>query len=450
MTFISIGTIFIFTLIALILLIVIFVIICRIKNTVKDKKDKDKNNTVKNRNYKLKNIEKNNSFDLDKKHNLVHKTIINDIPKFLKKTVTNRLNQIIQPKEGYVPINNFDFLNYYDELEIFEYKDNDKDTFQMILGLVVEYTSRYFYTRDIYDSFSNCINGFKIYIIHRDEYSIKNLTNTELKYLNLDFKNKLSSIKNLDFSKCNKDNYEIIRNIFTIIQLDVIYKTKKEPNNIWVKNNNEIKFIFKNYHVIPNYICDNTITLIKRTINFYKTFTNLYFGGVLNINGLITHGEYDFISSDTIWELQVSRYEFKENKYISKATLQILVYYLILKNSIDTEFNEINKEEIKNIGIFNPYTNSSCVLNVSKKINKYYLNEIKNEIIGLNWDKSKKLRIDNIPSIDDIVYNIFKTNTHLNIYTKYTDYETKDYVEKINEKINNYFLNINKNDLWKF
>lgn len=334
--------------------------------------------------------------------------------------VTKRIEQIRQPKGGYLKINLFEENKLVDNYEILEYESTiDKRKFPTLLGLVVDYVSRFLYTKDLIKSFEISFMGL-IEFSANPRYASRNLTSDELLEIYDDYKNKLLSLNSLDLNNINSsENIEIIKNIFPIVQLDSFYRSKYEPENIWIKDKGKLKLVFSNNYPIPDYICKNALICIKRTIDFYNSKNNIVFGEVFDNGQIINSGDCDFISDDTIWDLKVSSKEVKDNSSVSRWTLQILIYYLMLKHK--THHNYDKYHSVKKIGIFNPYHNVSYELNVNDIINEWYIDEIKKEIIGLDWNLEDGFRCDSDKYLQQIEQIIKNEKLKIKIYSKYKE-----------------------------
>ena len=77
------------------------------------------------------------------------------------------------------------------------------------------------------------------------------------------------------------------------------------------------------------------------------------FGGYTDI---ISSGDGDFTTKDTIWDFKVSK-----NEPTGQNTLQIAVYYPMAHHSIHEEYKQLSK-----IVIFNPRLNIAYFLDMNK------------------------------------------------------------------------------------
>lgn len=340
-------------------------------------------------------------------------------PYIVQKSVTKRVEQILQPKNGYIPIRLFKVNQLQDNLQTVNYETPEESRLlSPYLGSVVDYVSRYLYTGNLYSSFYTTIYGIKSYMcFDGGSYpSLSKLNLEDLIVLYQDFKVKINSIKNIKFNDYSKNNLDIIRNIFTLVQADNVLWSVEEPYGMFQKFNNKYEFVFKGNYEIPEYVCKNALISIQRTVHFYKSLKNIRFMEVFTNSELITHSDCDFISHDTIWDLKVSSLDIYNNSRVKSWTLQILIYYLMIKDRNHHNYSKYTS--VKNIGIFNPFTNTSYTLNIDSLINEPFIQEIKDEIIGFNWKPEYGLRIDK-PSAIKRMKDLLETNDlKIEIYSK--------------------------------
>ena len=86
---------------------------------------------------------------------------------------------------------------------------------------------------------------------------------------------------------------------------------------------------------------------------------------------MISSGDADFITKDTLWDFKVSK-----NRVTSQQTLQLLMYYLMGKRSTNENFKQITK-----LGIFNPRLNTVFVKEIND-IPADVIETVENEVIG--------------------------------------------------------------------
>lgn len=95
---------------------------------------------------------------------------------------------------------------------------------------------------------------------------------------------------------------------------------------------------------------ENIIVMIKRALSFFDSFGPrvldgfTFEGGYTNI---ISAGDGDFITADTLWDFKVSKKPINKDQ-----TLQLLIYWRMGLHSVYPEF-----QNITHLGIFNPRRN---------------------------------------------------------------------------------------------
>ena len=115
-------------------------------------------------------------------------------------------------------------------------------------------------------------------------------------------------------------------------------------------------------------------TMIERSISFFKQYGPVTLDGFTFEGGyskIISSGDGDFLTEDTLWDFKVSK-----NKITTKQTLQLLVYYLMGCRSIHKEFKNIKK-----LGIFNPRLSTVYLLSIDS-ISQEIIDEVSTQVIG--------------------------------------------------------------------
>lgn len=379
-------------------------------------------------------------------NNLMNSVVINNYEanaiEPIRSSLSKRVKQVMQPKGGYLPISKFQVVNLKDDFKVTNYKNKDQEIFSKLINEVVNSISMYLYTNDFAASFRLAIRGIFSYINDYKEYSIKYFRDDELTELMLDFKSKITTAFNFNLDdEDESNNYEIIRNIFTVCQFEVIARFGYEPYKLWKKSRGKkIEVDFKSGTVIPDYICRNVIIFIKRTLEFYKNLNKIDFGELLYNSELISSGSCDFISKETLWKLQISQFDFKNNRNIDEVTLKLIISYLMIKNN--THYNSKNYSWVSNVGIFNPYINSFCIVyDVVEKIDPIYIKEIEEEVIGFNWEPSDGFRIENYKYLVDIANKIANDEeSYVKFYSRY-NYKLRNKIKEVNKVIKEHFNN---------
>lgn len=252
-------------------------------------------------------------------------------------SVTQRINQIKQPEGGYLNPNSFKKIQKYDNEELKQ--ENIPAT---LVGLAVDYLARVINGTSSKEAFKVSLLGADIIGENNNAYKL---------------------LKNI-----NGNNTMSIINACKLVGYDVCYRAGPA--------------LYKNVeNIMPD---ENTVNNIKIMLNRMESFFLEY--GPMKKQGfsfegayteLISAGDGDFLTNDTLWDFKVSL-----RKPTSAHTLQILIYY-IMGMKCDSEF-----KNIKQIGIFNPRTNtiylkkiadipSSTIDAVSEKVVGYHVNEKK-------------------------------------------------------------------------
>ena len=240
-------------------------------------------------------------------------------------SVTIRAKNMKQPYGGY--------LNPRD-MAVFELKENDSQECLIenenidpcIIGLVIDYLTRI----QLGEVKENVFNIAVLGAERKDtvEKSSKNANSNRVRKW-------IDSISGTD----NKS----IKSACRIVQYDTWGRGLQ--NNI-------------NIRLTPNKkTCDNIRCMLLRTeelIRRYGPVISTGFGFGNGYSEIVSSGDGDYLTHDTLWDLKVSKDPPKK-----EHTLQLLMYYVMGKKSGKTEFSRI-----KRIGICNP------------RLNKIYQKEI--------------------------------------------------------------------------
>ena len=119
-----------------------------------------------------------------------------------------------------------------------------------------------------------------------------------------------------------------------------------------------------------------TRILVERTLKFFDIYGPIVSDGFTFEGGytdVISTGDGDYLTNDTLWDLKVLKNKFNKNH-----TLQILIYWRMgLRSDYETFKN------IKYLGIFNPRKNTAYRFDVEKLSEDIdIIEEIDEKIIG--------------------------------------------------------------------
>lgn len=125
---------------------------------------------------------------------------------------------------------------------------------------------------------------------------------------------------------------------------------------------------------------ENVRTMVLRSKRFFdeygpKVLDGFTFkGGYTNV---VTSGDGDFTTEDTLWDFKVSKLPYKK-----EHTLQLLMYWRMGLHSVHPEF-----QKIKYLGIFNPRLNTVSRIAV-KDIQVEVIQKVEAEVIGYSNKQS--------------------------------------------------------------
>lgn len=118
----------------------------------------------------------------------------------------------------------------------------------------------------------------------------------------------------------------------------------------------------------------NVRTMVERSLHFLDVYGPKVLDGFTFEGGyteIVGTGDGDFTTSDTLWDLKVSKMPVKK-----EHTLQLLMYWRMGLHSIHTEF-----QDIKYLGIYNPRMNDAYRIAVDD-IPEGVIAEVEKEVIG--------------------------------------------------------------------
>ena len=255
-------------------------------------------------------------------------------------SVTARIKAVKQPRGGYIKPSMFESIQFTDGKVLFP----DENVHASIIGMVVDYMTRFSMTSDVNDAFSisrrgasnaECL-GFKGSVAEVGMY--------------------LSNIKGLDdnsiINACKAVTFDVwLRNPVAAISAKRACDTNADAATI-----------------------ENIRTMIQRGLAFWDEYGPITVDGFTFGHGYtstVDSGDGDFLTADTLWDYKVSNAGLKNTH-----TLQLLMYYIMGKHSGKPEFDGITK-----LGAFNPRLNVAYVLDV-KKIPSDVISAVEHDVIG--------------------------------------------------------------------
>ena len=254
-------------------------------------------------------------------------------------SVTKRISDIKQPRGGYLKPSLFDKTVLEDDKSLNE-KENINPS---LVGLVVDYMTRFMLGTDINDAFEISLKGAKLSerFVKQDNLAVA-----------------VSLLK-----KINGLDDQSIKNACKLVAFDVWYRNPIAA--ISAIKYNEIK---------PDKdTIENIVVMINRSINFFNIYGPITkegfgfapvdckdemkssegtYGGYTPV---VSSGDGDFLTKDTLWDFKVSK-----SNPTSQNTLQLLMYWIMGQHSGQSCYKEIDK-----IGIYNPRLNIVYRYNVT-------------------------------------------------------------------------------------
>ena len=120
--------------------------------------------------------------------------------------------------------------------------------------------------------------------------------------------------------------------------------------------------------------CDNVRTMVQRSTTFFGEYVPIVNSAPVFTGGytdLISSGDGDYLSIDTIWDMKVSKDAPNEDN-----TLQLAIYFFMGKHSVLPDYDDITS-----IGIFNPRLNVAYKLDM-RSVSEEIKTTICRDIIG--------------------------------------------------------------------
>ena len=246
-------------------------------------------------------------------------------------SVTQRIQEIEQPRGGYLPIKLFAKETFDDGLTL-----NDTENIHpSLIGLTVDYMTRFLSGDSIDKAFRISLRGASIINMSDKAEVLKS------KITGLDDSSIFSACQLVGFDVCFRSSIAAYKPIEEIVP------DKETIENIRI--------------------------MINRSLTFLDTYGPIthsaptFDGGYTKI---VNKGDADFTTKDTLWDFKVLR-----ATPTSKQTLQILMYYIMGMHSKYKYFKEITK-----LGFYNPRHNTAYICQISD-ITKDVIEEVEEKVI---------------------------------------------------------------------
>lgn len=279
-------------------------------------------------------------------------------------SVTKTISNTSQPRGGYLPVSIMDYIQLEDNIVL-----NPKENVSpQLVGLVVDYLSRFIMICKHWNEFSTSLTGV----------TIQDISDKEAAWSA--FSISLQGAR-LAEQFGHNNTIAISTNLVSCIkrELDddsIINACKLVSFDAWYRN----KLIAARYPLTYDTISpdketiENIRVMVNRSINFFNDYGPITAEGFTfepdGYTDTVSTGDGDYLTKDTLWDFKVSK-----SKPSKDDTLQILMYYIMGKHSGKEEF-----ETIENIGIFNPRLNTIYKINAAS-IDKGLIKEIEDNVI---------------------------------------------------------------------
>lgn len=248
-------------------------------------------------------------------------------------SVTQRLKKVKQPRGGYINPKTMEVIQCGEGIEALHSEENIRAN---LIGLAVDYLTRFMSGTPVEEAFKISFMGALI-IGEQDKAE-------EL----------MKDVKGLDDAS--------IINAVKLVGFDICFR-------VGIMGYRPVDEIQPDAMTI-----DNVRVMVKRSLNFFNIYGPIVLDGFTFEGGyteIVSSGDGDFTTSDTLWNFKVSK-----DKPKKEYTLQLLMYWIMGLHSIHPEF-----KNIKFLGIYNPRLNCVYRLNVSQ-IPSEVIAEVSTEVVG--------------------------------------------------------------------
>lgn len=248
-------------------------------------------------------------------------------------SVTQRVDQIKQPRGGYLKLKDFDEIILGPGIEELNKEENIKPN---LVGSAVEYLTHFMTGASPENAFRISIMGARLIGKEMEAEALLK------KVKGLDDNSIVSALKLTGFDSCFRAGFSTYKPIEQI-----------KPDNATI---------------------ENVRTMVNRSLHFFDVYGPKVLDGFTFRGGYtetVNSGDGDFTTKDTIWDFKVLTGTIKP-----RYTLQLLMYWRMGLNSIHLEFNDL-----KYLGFYNPRLNKVYRIEVDK-IPEEIINEVEHEIIG--------------------------------------------------------------------
>lgn len=274
-------------------------------------------------------------------------------------SVTNRIGKIKQPRGGYIKPSAFETIVMDDGITLNE----EENIYGTIVGLAVDYLTRFCMGTDIVEAFGISLKGATI----AENFGVKKSLNVAIKLMN--------GIKGLDEGSvknaCKLVTFDVwLRNPMCAMMAKEYKETNPDKNtiqNIQILVKRSVTFFEKYGRMINDGF---TFEPVEDDKSAYEKMIKTGKGSYGGYTSVVSSGDGDFLTEDTLWDFKVSK-----SKPTNKQTLQLLMYWIMGQHSGQEKFKGIVR-----LGIFNPRLNMVYLLNI-KDVPEEIIKAVEREVI---------------------------------------------------------------------
>lgn len=253
-------------------------------------------------------------------------------------SVTQRIKQVKQPRGGYIKPKELEVISLGDGADALNPEEN---VHASLIGLSVDYLTRFLTGAPAEDVFKISLLGAEII----GETKLAETLLADLK--GLDDMSITNAIKLSGFDVCLRAG---------IMGYMPVEDINPDANTI-----------------------ANVRTMVERALHFLDVYGPKVLDGFTFEGGytsMVTAGDGDFTTADTLWDFKVSKAQVKK-----EHTLQLLMYWRMGLHSVRPEF-----QNVKYLGIYNPRMNEVSRIAVAD-ISQEVIDEVEFEVIGYGMDE---------------------------------------------------------------
>ena len=257
-----------------------------------------------------------------------------------KCSVTGRIKQISQPRGGYINPSRFTVEDFDDNAVL----NAAENVHPSIIGLAVDYLTRYMMGADSVDAFKISLIGAE----NAQSFGMRNAPDEAKAYLN---------------------------NITGLDSLSIESACKLAAFDVWYRNPAHAPGSKQAAQTLPDSdTVYNIYVMVKRCMAFWDTCGPIVKDGFdfkpFGYTDTVVSGDGDYLTEDTLWDLKVSK-----KAPAKEHTLQLLMYWIMGCHSGQSVFKNITK-----LGIFNPRLNKAYTLDIAG-ISPDIIKEVERDVI---------------------------------------------------------------------